>query len=250
MEIIKDPDAVNRNPETSLTDGASTLSGSALGLLERPLIPVGIRMAELNPTCSDLDSGTMVWPKKFLHSVYSHHPVLKEGGLACSSGIQYCNYDTEDGIAMRQWCSHTCGCNRANSSLILSTQTMGCPDSCWESRLYEATLSEAPCVDQEKTSPAFAEYIQGVRYLRDSYAKLPDWFDMFNSWVSGLELGGCEGHVILNPNGGFFGDLCGKTPFNLKPLQHLCPVTCQCSDPFTRAPSGQPDLCPRSCIRS
>jgi hypothetical protein len=245
-ELIERPNSVAESPVDSLTDGASAIEGSALGLIERPSIPIGDRMSDLNPLCDDwnLNGSTLVWPVKFVQSLYPLHPVFGEG-RSCQEGKKYCNHDSQDGIAMRQWCSSTCGCGAANSSLILSKDQSGCPNACTTLSKYQATLAEPPCIDHPSSSLVFKEYVQGLRSLQDSYQRIGNWYVMFGSWIENLENVGCAGH-ILTYEGSAFGDLCGSTAFGLKPISNVCPQTCKCSV-SAAMPKGQPPLCPIKC---
>lgn len=246
-ELIEDPASVARNPTESLTDGASTLSGSALGLVERPSIVIGHRMQELNPACADWSlsgDSSLVWPVDFISKLYPSHPVFGEG-KTCQEGFQYCNWDNEIGIAMRQWCAQTCGCDGANTSLILAKQTSGCPSSCLELPYYQATLKETPCVDQVPSSKVFQDYLRGMRSLRESYIRIGAWYDMFGSWIDNLEKNGCSGFQLTNGNANL-GTLCGSTAFGLKPFVNICPQTCKCNANF-KVPRDFPPLCPETC---
>lgn len=203
-------------------------------------------MSDLNPLCDDwsLDGSTLVWPNQFVQNLYPMHPVFGEG-LSCQAGKEYCNYDSWYGIAMRQWCSSTCGCDAANSSLILSKDQSGCPNACTTLPKYQATLTDPSCIDQPSSSLSFREYLQGLRSLRQSYQHIAAWHTMFGFWIDKLEQVGCAGHT-LEYKGGAFGDLCGNTAFGLKPIANICPQTCKCSE-STSMPKGQPPLCPTKC---
>mmetsp|Transcript_331 Transcript_331/g.468 ORF Transcript_331/g.468 Transcript_331/m.468 type:complete len:153 (-) Transcript_331:40-498(-) len=146
---------------------------------------------------------------------------------------------------MRQWCASTCGCNGANSSLVLSKKQSGCPNSCLELPYYTATLTEPPCIDHPTSSSGFQSYLDGLRSLRGSYQRIGTWYTMFGLWIDRLAQNGCSAHVLEN-DGANFGSLCGNTAFGIKPIVNLCPQTCKCSE-SDQMPVGQPPLCPTQC---
>jgi hypothetical protein len=247
-ELIENPGAVSMNVEGSLSDGAASLMGSRLGLLERPGIPVGERMSELNPNCVDVDTGGTVWPQSFVKTMMAteSNPLVFE---KCQEIADHCNWDNYVGISVRKWCPQTCGCNAANSSLILSRTDMGCPKVCFEGAAYQVTRS-GDCEDHPSTSDAFMSYIQGLKSLREAYKKQIQWYNMFTTWIDDLAAGGCNATKLFTAGGGSMGDLCAETVFKLKPLQNICPQTCGCDRDAIKVPVNQAMLCPISCVSS
>lgn len=256
-EVIYNPISIKNNPENSMTDGAASLSGSRLGLQERSSIPLGVRMAELNPKCADLNFITkpMVWPPDFIGEIIQGF--LTQVGIVLTDAsyngdpckdlriVPLCNADNETGISLRQWCPHTCGCDSPSSGLILSKSTMGCPNSCFEGHNeYFAELHASTCVDRPVASVEFQRYLQGLKDVQASYRQTNiDWYNLFQSWIDSLSQLGCAGHKLREP----FGDLCSATAFKLKPLQYVCPVSCGCPN-VTIPPNDQAELCPVSCV--
>jgi len=223
--------------------------GSHNGLKERPGVPIGERMSELNPQCLDVDSGETVWPEKFVKKMLA----TETDALAfdkCEDIFDKCNWDNSTGISARKWCPQTCGCNAANSSLILSREDMGCPSVCFVGYKYQSSRKDAVCEDQPSNSSAFMSYISGLRSLQASYRHQSEWYAMFGNWIANLAADGCNATKLATSSGASMGDLCTENTWKLKPVHNLCPKTCGChlvGGTSPAVPTGQSPLCPLSC---
>jgi len=242
MELITQPSALAANVETSLSDVAAPIDWGYLSLQNRVTIPLADRLRDLNPKCVDFTEGTTIWPRNFLQDMVSDAVGVPSEGFTCSSAASQCGLDSEAGVRLRQWCPVSCGCSSPNSSLGLNGAASGCPPTCTLQPSYKEALQSARCKDHPKDSPAFQAYVTGIRDMMRSYNG--SWAEKFHEWSEELSKRGCEFHDL-----GGFGDLCNDNVFKLKPMMHVCPVTCACRS-APRMPKGQPPLCPSSCSNS
>ena len=176
----------------------------------------------------------------------------------------------EAGLRARLLCPDTCGCDKPNSTMVLSgprfdvcthlsscaffkfvrpLERYGCGTMCREKASYNQILSAIPCKDSSTTSSGligyaknFASFIKESQFTSESDGHVPD--------PQILLSGGCRGwlehnlvHNKTDPNWACGGMQAGKLigPINspLKPLSMFCPVTCACKP-------GQIE-CPTSC---
>jgi hypothetical protein len=242
-ELVETELAISSNVEGSLSDGAVGSHYGQLSVDLRTQMSVGSRMSGLNPNCVDFSgTGELVWPPSFVQKLIED----EFGGTvdSCGTAADFCSADNRLGLLLRQWCPATCGCDMPNSSQIMLFANGGCPPTCWNSAPYTDMLADTECVDQLPSSPPFQNYIDGLRQLSASYSlHSEDWSEKFEGWIAVLEEGGCN-NTQLTP--AVFGSLCAGNAFNLKPLLHVCPISCGCP---TVPGNGFPALCPAKCVR-
>merc|ERR1711972_1106661 len=93
-------------------------------------------MAYRNPYCHDLSISYPNMEPSSAFIVETIRGLLAEVGITnisdsvCVEARRMCNWDNETGIIVRKWCPHSCGCDLPNSSLILTRNYHGCPNSC------------------------------------------------------------------------------------------------------------------------
>jgi hypothetical protein len=163
---------------------------------------------------------------------------------SCEDAKAFCSHDSIAGVKSRQICPQTCGCRNAASSLVLYSDSQGCPSSCkWQSD-YKLNLQTRSClIDQPINSTDWSDYFKGVTDFRESYPV--SWRILVTRLMEQLKKHGCgalkEGGII--PDGGSWPvDFCAETnTYNLKPLRYMCPVACKC------ATAKNKYLCPGTC---
>jgi len=228
------------------TDGAS-LSATVTGMTsaqwslvesaQRSVVDV---MHLWNTKCVDMIPG-MVYRTSgtFLHilqDTFQNYSIQE-----CASIARYCSYDDPRGVRARQICSSTCGCDSANSSLILGGIN-GCAPSCTITAKYKASVDRSCTQDVGKNDPFWSKYIEGIYSLKASY---PDgWTDDFDGTIAKIKDKGCAFAFEKNLSLGFVGweNPCEESPIFVKPLTLACPVSCECKA-YPR------HLCPKECFQ-
>ena len=121
---------------------------------------------------------------------------------------------------------HTYTHVQRRSQLVLSSPEFGCPVNCKTSRAYTDAIAALPCQDSPQGSPALQEWANEV--ARASRQWPANWADGAASNSERIAALGCS-HVLSTRIWG--NDFCvpGGSFFPVKPLSHLCPVTCGCA---------------------
>ena len=161
---------------------------------------------------------------------------------SCSDVAKYCNADNLVGVRARQFCPVTCGCDSADSALVIAGSSSACPSSCRRTTKYNESIFNRSCEDLPATSYKWKEYAQ---HLNEYSATTSSWLVPYLQYISTVITHHNES--CANITSGFSNpsienlDLCWPPPRSqLRPLTSLCPVTCRCPDQYQ-------DLCPLQC---
>jgi len=245
-------DKLQASVDNSLSDLAAGVDWAYFSLAKRPGIPIGERMADLNPLCKDFKKGAelnTLWPAPILQDIVGDAVGADSyDTFVCSQAEQLCGADSEAGVRMGQWCSDTCGCNDPASPNVLTNYDAGCPTSCDKTVEYEFVLdSVTTCEDHSPSSAVFKAYVKGIQRQQASYSHNKDWQGLLQKWIDNLQNKGCDAHPLIPKQE--LGDLCTANAFKLKPLSFVCPRACGChlSPPTFPPPPGQQNTCPTVC---
>merc|ERR1711966_285451 len=75
--------------------------------------------------------------------------------ITCADMSNYCHDEGISGLRTRQMCPHTCGCDHADSSLVLVRPSDGCSPMCYRTATYQNSTAQVACRDLPKDHPNF-----------------------------------------------------------------------------------------------
>lgn len=159
--------------------------------------------------------------------------------ISCTLVESYCYDESIVGLRARQFCPQTCGCDDPNGKQVLVDPEYGCPSNCLSTQDYLENAAEKSCEDEDVDSDFIQDYVLALGsasefwplYWKNLYH---DHFQKFFRW------NGCAAidYALTNKDWNFCAP--GGTPFPVKPLTYMCPVTCGCSEAWIEG-------CPTAC---
>lgn len=150
---------------------------------------------------------------------------------------RYCNAESSAGTMVRMLCPISCKCHLPHSSLILASNSAGCPESCQRIGYYDEARAVADCSDASPAElsqePFWLNFTGTLAKLGDpATSERPAWAQYTIRMQSRLLANlGCNGVRALHKNLGVdFCDEIGSTsaylPFHT--LRLTCPISCHC----------------------
>jgi len=232
-ELILDSDGLKASSSLgakSLSATVSGINGGTQSLKTVSNLNVNEAMDLWNSGCKDMfpiTSTKVTFKFHFLHILRdeTRNSSIKD----CAGVSNYCSRDSKEGVRARQMCPEACGCNDANSALVLGGLS-GCPPSCARTDKYLTSMSSRNCTDYNVSSDYWAKFAWGLRNLASSYP--PPWIKDFGKTIATLSAEGC-GVVSKNINmtlAAFPWNPCELSAIFVQPLTYVCPISCKCKE--------------------